>query len=34
MALPKFGIALSFQVHRGLGEPWDSSYRESIELAG
>ncbi len=34
MALPKFGIALSFQVHRGLGESWDSSYRESIELAG
>lgn len=34
MTLPKFGIALSFQVHRGLGESWDSSYRESIELAG
>ena len=34
MSLPKFGIALSFQVHRGLGESWDSSYRESIELAG
>jgi len=30
MTLPKFGIALSFQVHRGLGESWDASYRESI----
>jgi alkanesulfonate monooxygenase SsuD/methylene tetrahydromethanopterin reductase-like flavin-dependent oxidoreductase (luciferase family) len=30
---PGFGIALSFQVHRGLGETWDTSYRESLELA-
>jgi alkanesulfonate monooxygenase SsuD/methylene tetrahydromethanopterin reductase-like flavin-dependent oxidoreductase (luciferase family) len=30
---PGFGIALSFQVHRGLGESWDTSYRESLELA-
>jgi alkanesulfonate monooxygenase SsuD/methylene tetrahydromethanopterin reductase-like flavin-dependent oxidoreductase (luciferase family) len=29
----KFGVALSFQVHRGLGEPWDKAYREGIELA-
>src|ERR1700704_5948848 len=34
MTLPKFGIALSFQFHRALGEPWDKSYREAIELAG
>ena len=33
MAAPKFGLALSFQVHQGLGEPWDKSYREGIELA-
>ena len=31
---PKFGLSLSFQVHRGLGETWDSAYRESLELAG
>jgi alkanesulfonate monooxygenase SsuD/methylene tetrahydromethanopterin reductase-like flavin-dependent oxidoreductase (luciferase family) len=30
---PNFGVALSFQVHRGLGETWDTSYRESLELA-
>jgi alkanesulfonate monooxygenase SsuD/methylene tetrahydromethanopterin reductase-like flavin-dependent oxidoreductase (luciferase family) len=30
---PKFGLALSFQVHQGLGEPWDKAYREGIELA-
>src|SRR5262245_51223757 len=30
---PGFGIALSFQVHRRLGESWDTSYRESLELA-
>jgi alkanesulfonate monooxygenase SsuD/methylene tetrahydromethanopterin reductase-like flavin-dependent oxidoreductase (luciferase family) len=30
---PKFGVALSFQVHPGLGEPYDRSYRESLELA-
>src|SRR4030095_6491931 len=29
----KFGISLSFQIHPGLGERWDTSYRESIELA-
>ena len=33
MAAPKFGLALSFQVHQGLGEPWDKSYREGVELA-
>jgi alkanesulfonate monooxygenase SsuD/methylene tetrahydromethanopterin reductase-like flavin-dependent oxidoreductase (luciferase family) len=32
-APPKFGISFSFQVHRELGEPWDRSYREGIELA-
>jgi alkanesulfonate monooxygenase SsuD/methylene tetrahydromethanopterin reductase-like flavin-dependent oxidoreductase (luciferase family) len=32
-ASPKFGISFSFQVHRELGEPWDKSYREGIELA-
>lgn len=31
--VPKFGIALSFQVHRGLGEAWDTAYREGLELA-
>ena len=31
--LPKFGLSLSFQVHPGLGEPFDRSYREAIELA-
>jgi alkanesulfonate monooxygenase SsuD/methylene tetrahydromethanopterin reductase-like flavin-dependent oxidoreductase (luciferase family) len=30
---PKFGVTLSFQVHRGLGDAWDTSYRESLELA-
>jgi alkanesulfonate monooxygenase SsuD/methylene tetrahydromethanopterin reductase-like flavin-dependent oxidoreductase (luciferase family) len=30
---PKFGISFSFQVHRGLGETWDKSYREGLELA-
>ena len=30
---PKFGISLSFQTNPGLGEAWDTSYRESIELA-
>ena len=30
---PKFGISLSFQTNPGLGETWDTSYRESIELA-
>ena len=30
----KVGLSLSFQVHRGLGEPWDRSYREGLELAG
>lgn len=30
---PKLGLSLSFQVHRDLGEPWDTSYREGIELA-
>lgn len=29
----QFGVAFSFQVHRGLGETWDRSYRESLELA-
>jgi alkanesulfonate monooxygenase SsuD/methylene tetrahydromethanopterin reductase-like flavin-dependent oxidoreductase (luciferase family) len=29
----KFGISLSFQIHPGLGEAWDASYRESLELA-
>jgi len=29
----KFGISLSFQIHPGLGETWDTSYRESLELA-
>jgi alkanesulfonate monooxygenase SsuD/methylene tetrahydromethanopterin reductase-like flavin-dependent oxidoreductase (luciferase family) len=29
----KFGISLSFQIHPGLGEAWDTSYRESLELA-
>jgi hypothetical protein len=33
MPPPKFGLALSFQVHQGLGEPWDKAYREGIELA-
>src|SRR5258708_22709268 len=33
MAPPKFGLALSFQVHQGIGEPWDKSYREGLELA-
>ena len=33
MPAPKFGLALSFQVHQGLGEPWDKAYREGIELA-
>jgi alkanesulfonate monooxygenase SsuD/methylene tetrahydromethanopterin reductase-like flavin-dependent oxidoreductase (luciferase family) len=33
MPAPKFGLALSFQVHQGIGEPWDKSYREGIELA-
>src|SRR6476620_2880046 len=32
MAL-KIGISLSFQIHPGLGESWDTSYRESLELA-
>src|SRR6478752_3422569 len=32
MAL-KIGISLSFQIHPGLGETWDTSYRESLELA-
>ena len=31
--VPKFGVALSFQIHPGLGEAWDTSYRESLELA-
>lgn len=31
--LPKVGLSLSFQVHRGLDEPWDRSYREGLELA-
>src|SRR5262245_34261487 len=30
---PKFAVTLSFQVHRGLGDAWDTSYRESLELA-
>src|SRR5262249_42977582 len=30
---PKFGVALSFQVHRRLGDSWDTAYRESLELA-
>jgi alkanesulfonate monooxygenase SsuD/methylene tetrahydromethanopterin reductase-like flavin-dependent oxidoreductase (luciferase family) len=29
----KFGISLSFQIHPGRGESWDTSYRESLELA-
>src|SRR5262245_8482991 len=29
----EFGISFSFQAHRRLGEPWDRSYRESLELA-
>jgi alkanesulfonate monooxygenase SsuD/methylene tetrahydromethanopterin reductase-like flavin-dependent oxidoreductase (luciferase family) len=29
----KFGLSLSFQVHPGLGEKWDTPYRESLELA-
>ena len=29
----KFGLSLSFQIHPGLGESWDTSYRESLELA-
>src|ERR1700730_19154893 len=33
MTLPKLGLSLSFQVHRDLGEPWDRSYREAIDLA-
>jgi alkanesulfonate monooxygenase SsuD/methylene tetrahydromethanopterin reductase-like flavin-dependent oxidoreductase (luciferase family) len=33
MKAPKFGISFSFQVHRALGEAWDKSYRENIELA-
>jgi alkanesulfonate monooxygenase SsuD/methylene tetrahydromethanopterin reductase-like flavin-dependent oxidoreductase (luciferase family) len=32
-APPKFGISFSFQVHRALGEAWDKSYREGLELA-
>jgi len=32
-AAPKFGISFSFQVHRAMGEAWDKSYRECIELA-
>ena len=33
MKAPKFGISFSFQAHRGLGESWDKSYREGLELA-
>ena len=33
MKAPKFGIAFSFQAHRGLGEPYDKAYREGLELA-
>ena len=33
MTTLNFGISFSFQVHRELGEPWDRSYREGIELA-
>ena len=29
----KFGMSLSFQTNPGLGEAWDTSYRESLELA-
>jgi alkanesulfonate monooxygenase SsuD/methylene tetrahydromethanopterin reductase-like flavin-dependent oxidoreductase (luciferase family) len=29
----KLGVAFSFQVHRALGDTWDKSYRESLELA-
>ena len=29
----RFGISFSLQVHRDLGEAWDSSYREGIDLA-
>ena len=29
----KFGLSLSFQIHPRLGESWDTSYRESLELA-
>ncbi|MBV8188249.1 MAG: LLM class flavin-dependent oxidoreductase [Alphaproteobacteria bacterium] len=32
MAL-QLGVAFSFQVHRALGDTWDRSYRESLELA-
>ncbi|WP_421994426.1 LLM class flavin-dependent oxidoreductase [Reyranella sp.] len=28
-----FGLSLSFQIHPGLGERWDTPYRESLELA-
>lgn len=31
--VPKLGISFSFQAHRGLGEAWDKSYREGLELA-
>ena len=29
----QFGLSLSFQTNPGLGEAWDTSYRESLELA-
>ena len=29
----KFGLSLSFQTNPGLNEAWDTSYRESLELA-
>ncbi|MEC9345795.1 MAG: LLM class flavin-dependent oxidoreductase [Pseudomonadota bacterium] len=33
MAAPEFGISISFQCHRGLGERWDRVYGEALELA-
>ena len=30
---PKFGISFSFQAHRASGQPWDTVYREALELA-
>ena len=30
---PKIGLSISFQIHPGRGESWDTSYRESLELA-
>jgi alkanesulfonate monooxygenase SsuD/methylene tetrahydromethanopterin reductase-like flavin-dependent oxidoreductase (luciferase family) len=33
LSVVQVGVAFSFQVHRRLGETWDRSYREAVELA-